>query len=110
MLFYKIGVGVPGIPLLGLVAKGLQEIPAHRLFGPARIRFRRRQRLAFAALVKETCHPSGLRVYLQPHEIVLATVTGGFEFTRSGRRFCSSASVLTAIAKTRHAGLQQQMG
>src|SRR5205823_14369746 len=99
MLFFKIGVDVPGIPLLGLVAKGLQEIPAHRLFGPARIRFRRGQRLAFAALVKETCHASGLWVYLQLHEIVLETVTVGFEFWRCGRWLGVAAKIVSAIPK-----------
>ena len=79
VLLLEIRIDIPGVPLLGLVDEGLQQISAGRVLRPTSVGFCGRQRFRSAALVEQAGHASGLRIDLHADELVLQRVGGGLE-------------------------------
>ena len=107
MLLLEIGINVPGIPLLGLVHEGLQQISANRILGPAAVGFSWSQRLGAAALIHEARDTPGRSIELEAHEFVLQGVRSRLHSALIGDSRRAHAHKISAVAHRGRAGQQK---
>src|SRR5258708_18616235 len=109
MLLLEIGVNIPGVPLLGLVDKRLQQVSTCRILWSASIGLGRGERFCLTPFVEQTGHTTRLRINLNAYELILQCVSRGLQKRVNNGRSRCCAYEISLISHRRSARQKQKV-